>query len=100
MSYDQHHSPPQDKDPQLWQIAQKRASFKYHFISYLAIHTFFWIVWYLNGQGRTYQGWPWPVWSMLGWGIGLLFHWLGAYVFPKENSVEKEYEKLKKKQNQ
>jgi len=27
--------------------------------------------------------------------IGIFFHFLGAYVFPKANSVEKEYEKLK-----
>jgi hypothetical protein len=32
---------------------------------------------------------------MVGWGIGLFFHWMGAYVFPRENSVEREYEKLK-----
>ena len=45
------------------------------------------------------SGYPWPIWSSLGWGIGLAFHFAGAYVFPKANSVEKEYEKLTNKNN-
>jgi hypothetical protein len=83
------------KDPQLWQLAQKRASFKSHLATYVVMNTFFWVVWYLNGQHRSHQGWPWPVWPMLGWGIGLAFHFIGAYIAPKSNMVEKEYEKLK-----
>jgi hypothetical protein len=35
----------------------------------------------------------------MGWGIGLVFHYLAAYVYPSENLVEKEYEKLKREQN-
>lgn len=90
-----HQTPPPDKDPRLWQLAQRRVSFKYHLGTYLVINVFFWILWYLNGQHRTHDGWPWPVWPMIGWGIGLFFHWLGAYVLPKEDSVNKEYEKLR-----
>jgi hypothetical protein len=40
---------------------------------------------------------PWPVWSMLGWGIGLLFQYLNAYGGGKKDLEEKEYEKLKNK---
>lgn len=40
---------------------------------------------------------PWPVWSMLGWGIGLLFQYLNAYGGAKQDLVEKEYKKLKNK---
>jgi len=50
-------------------------------------------------NGDQEYDWPWPVWPMIGWGIGLLFHFLGAYVYPKSNAVEREYEKLKKEQN-
>ena len=99
MSY-YHHPPPPDKDPHLWYIAQKRVSFKYHLASYIVVNIFFWILWYFSGTNETQEGWPWPVWPMLGWGIGLFFHYLGAYVFPKENSVEREYEKLKKQKEQ
>jgi hypothetical protein len=32
---------------------------------------------------------------MLGWGIGIVFHFINAYVDTRESSVEKEYEKFK-----
>lgn len=84
------------KDPELWEIAKKRAGFKSHFITYLVMVPFFWLVWWFTGAhtgGR--MDWPWPVWPTLGWGLGVFFHYLGAYVFHKESSVEREYEKLK-----
>ena len=63
--------PPPDKDPQMWHLAQKRASFKSHFITYIVMIIFFWCIWYFTG-GRTHgDGLPWPVWPMLGWGIGM-----------------------------
>jgi hypothetical protein len=86
---------PSGKDPVLWETAQRRASFKYHLMSYAVMNGFFWIIWALTGSKFSHSGLPWPVWPMFGWGIGLLFHFLGAYVFPKNNLVEKEYEKLK-----
>ena len=87
------------KDPELWQLAQRRASFKSHFIIYLIMSLFFWALWYFTG-GRTYgNGFPWPVWPMLGWGIGVAFHYIGAYASPKNNAAEREYEKLMREQN-
>lgn len=84
-----------EKDPYLWEIAKRRASFKYHLITYIVINAFFWVLWYFNGQHQTREGHlPWPVWPLMGWGIGLLFHFLGAYVFSKQDTVEREYEKL------
>lgn len=91
-------SPPNGKDPRLWEIAQRRASFKYHLGAYVIVNCFLWLVWYLSGRHTTLNGWPWPIWPMAGWGIGLLFHFLGAYVYPKENAAEREYEKLKRNQ--
>ncbi len=87
-----------DKDKQLWEIAQKRASFKSHLIAYLVVNTFLWITWAMNGSHTNHNGIPWPLWASFGWGIGLAFHYMGAYVYPKANSVEREYEKLKKEQ--
>ncbi|MBK8609774.1 MAG: 2TM domain-containing protein [Chitinophagaceae bacterium] len=93
---------PEGKDPALWEIAQKRASFKTHALTYLIMNCFFWAVWFFSSSrhemGFERYGWghfPWPVWPMIGWGIGLAFHFAGAYLFPKTNSVEREYEKLK-----
>lgn len=87
-------SAPPDKDPHLWEIAQRRASFKTHLATYIVINLFLWGVWYFTNHQYDHNGLPWPVWSTFGWGIGLFFHFLGAYVYPKTNSVEREYEKL------
>jgi hypothetical protein len=87
---------PEGKDPILWEIAQRRASFKSHALAYLIVNLFLWGLWFFNAKDNN-SSYPWPIWSSLGWGIGLAFHFAGAYVFPKANSVEKEYEKLTNK---
>lgn len=89
---------PQDRDPRLWNIAKKRASFRTHLVTYIIINAFLWVLWYLTG-GRTYgnDGVPWPVWPALGWGIGLAFHYFGAYVNNDQDNIEREYNKLQNK---
>lgn len=87
-----------EKDQELWEIAQKRAAFKQHFISYLVVNSFLWVLWAINRSNDDGSGVPWPVWSTLGWGIGIVFSYMGAYVYPKSNSAEREYEKLRNKQ--
>jgi hypothetical protein len=86
--------PASGKDPVLWEVARKRASFKYHLVSYIIMNIFFWVVWSITGEHRTHNGFPWPIWPAFGWGIGLLFHFAGAYLYPKSNQVEREYNKL------
>lgn len=90
---------PPDRDPELWEIARNRASFKSHLVTYIVVNIFLWVLWIITGKDDQYSGVPWPVWPTVGWGLGVLFHYLGAYVFPKSNSVEKEYEKLKNNQS-
>jgi 2TM domain-containing protein len=87
-----HENAPQGRDPYLWGIAKRRAGFKYHLTSYIVVISALWLVWYFTTEDST--NYMWPVWPTLGWGIGLTFHFLGAYVFPASNSVEREYEKL------
>ena len=40
-----------------------------HLGSYLAVIIGLWLIWALTGAG-----YPWPIWPMLGWGLGLLGH--------------------------
>lgn len=94
---------PEGKDPVLWEIAQKRAGFKRHLLSFLIVNAFLWAMWYFDyGHNNNFAEfparYPWPIWPTLGWGIGLAFHYVNAYMFPQVNSVEREYEKLKNEQ--
>ena len=91
---------PADRDPVLWEIARMRASFKSHLFSYVVVNAALWAIWFTT-KGYRWDNvdqfhTPWPVWPMIGWGIGLAFHFLRAYVYPYTNSVEHEYQKLQK----
>jgi 2TM domain len=91
---------PPEKDPKLWAIAKKRAGFKKDLVTYFIINAFFWLIWlFTTNSGDRDTGVPWPVWPMAGWGIAILFQYFEAYSYPKENAAEKEYDKLKNKEN-
>ena len=86
------------KDEELWKIAKKRAGFKNHLASYIIINAFLWAIWYIT-IGRSLHldeyGIPWPIWSTLGWGIGLAFNYYNAYHnHSEQSSVQREYDTL------
>jgi hypothetical protein len=90
----------QNKDPKekmLWEIAKKRASFKRHLITYVLVNIFIWAIWYFNGHREVSDKYPWPIWTTLGWGLGVAIHYFQAYISPQEDAVLREYEKLKNK---
>jgi hypothetical protein len=37
--------------------------------TYLAVMALLWLIWLVTGAG-----YPWPIWPMLGWGIGVVGH--------------------------
>jgi len=81
------------KDPILWEMAHRRASFKRHLYVYLTVTLGLWLVW---GVGIYFNStkYPWPIWPSFGWGIGLLSHFSQVYLFNKDQLVENEYQKL------
>ena len=93
-----YYSTPEGKDPQLWHIARKRASFKSHLVTYLIVNAGLWLIWFFTGARIYGNGIPWPVWGMFGWGIGLVSHYISAYHTSGDNLIEREYEKLKQHQ--
>ena len=91
----------EQRDDKLWQIAKKRAGFQRNLASYFIVVGFLWAIWWFTaGRRGINTGIPWPVWVMIGGGIGLLFQYLNAYGGSKKDLVEKEYEKLKNKNPQ
>lgn len=95
-----HSQNPEEKDPKLWAIAKKRAAFKRDMVTYVVINAFLWLIWLLTNEGKYTGGIPWPVWPTAGWGIAMIIQYFEAFKYPKEDITEREYQKLKKKQQQ
>jgi hypothetical protein len=61
-------------------IRAKRG-FWVHFAVYLAVNALLVAIW-----AMTSASYFWPVWPMLGWGIGVVAHAVSVYVGPSEIS--------------
>jgi len=80
----------------LWRKAKKRASFQVHLRTYLLVNGGLWAIYLLShAQSWGHHTTPWPIFPMLGWGIGLASHYFSAYGNVDERHLaEKEYDKL------
>lgn len=87
----------QQKDEQLWQVAKARVAFRWSLMSYFLLNGFLVGVWFFASGPRSYF---WPMWSMLGWGVGIAFQYFQAYHGNKATSTQEEFEKLKRKEQQ
>ncbi|MCU0339708.1 MAG: 2TM domain-containing protein [Spirosomaceae bacterium] len=86
------------RNPELWKIAKKRAAFKSHLYVYLLVNCLLWSLWGLGLYTQHGTRYPWPIWTTLGWGIGLASHFIGTYFYNGKSAVEREYEKLVRQQ--
>lgn len=89
-----------ESDEELRKIAKERAKekigFYVHLVIYLLVNGFLYAQWFWITEGT---GYPWVVPTTVGWGIGVIAHFLVVFVIePKSKSFEeKEYQKLKEK---
>lgn len=94
---------PANRDPYLWEQAQKRVSFKQHLRSYLLVNGFVWATYLVLvfAFGNHRKGlFPWPLFMTLGWGIGLASHYFSVYWTANgTNPVEREYQRLRESSN-
>ncbi len=88
-------------EKELYEAARKRVEekkgFFIHFAVYICVNIFLVIIWAVTGDG-----FPWFVFPLGGWGIGILFHFLGVYVFSQQSERdrrerEKEAERIRKR---
>jgi len=74
--------------------AKARVGFKVHARNYFVVNITIWLGWFiLRARHGQYDGF-WPVYTTLGWGFGLVMHYLGVY-YNSEKAINKELEKLK-----
>jgi len=85
----------QQKDEQLWKIAKARVAFRWSLASYLIVNAMLIGIWFFTTGVDSYF---WPVWTMMGWGVGIAFQYFHAFHGNQINSVEHEYQKLKNNQ--
>ena len=86
------------EDEQLRKKAKERAELKigfyWHLPIYVIVNIMLFLIWFYTGQG-----FPWFIFPLIFWGIGLVAHGLNAFVSKgsfTERMAEKEYEKMKK----
>jgi membrane protein YdbS with pleckstrin-like domain len=70
MTHQPHWAPPTKKN--------LKRGFWIHFLVFLLTNPVIWLVWYLTGSS-----YPWPAWASGSWTVGVIFHYLGVFVFKK-----------------
>lgn len=67
-----------------------KREFWQHVAVYVLVNALLVVVWRVT----NYPGHFWPMWSLLGWGIGVVFHAWDAFQKPiSEEAIRKEMEK-------
>ncbi|HLF76102.1 MAG TPA: 2TM domain-containing protein [Dehalococcoidia bacterium] len=71
-------------------LKQKR-EFSAHLLAFIVVNAFLVILWATVAE----RGFFWPMFPILGWGIGLLFHGWDVYRgTPSEEEIRKEMQKM------
>jgi hypothetical protein len=86
------------RDQRLWQIASARTKFQGHLVTYLVVNAGLWVLWAVTTgsfERHNHSELPWPIWSTVFWGIGLVAQGLAAYSnFNRGERTQREYERL------
>jgi hypothetical protein len=88
-------------EEQIYEQAKKRVEarrgFFFHLIAYIVVNIMLVLIWAFAAGG----GYPWFIFPLGGWGIGLLFHGLGVFAFLQASdkaAIEMEAEKIRRVQ--
>ncbi|HEY5526074.1 MAG TPA: 2TM domain-containing protein [Candidatus Anoxymicrobiaceae bacterium] len=89
-------------EDEIRQRAEKRVRERVHLLQHIAayviINGFLVVIWALTTGVHSY---PWFIWVMVGWGVGLLFNIVSYFTGRKgsaahDRMIDKEMERLKK----
>ena len=75
-------------------LAKRKIVFFRHLIIYVVVISLLVII-----NNMTYGGYQWWLWAALGWGIGIVCHFIEVFMFNgskfEDKMIQKEYERLK-----
>lgn len=81
---------------ELEKVARKRVKMKREYVThvlfYALVQLMLYVVWHLTGRG-----YPWFVWPLVGWGVGIVAHTITVameLIAPEERAVERELRRL------
>jgi hypothetical protein len=74
------------RDRAIERIKDKQG-FYAHLLAYVLVNALIIAIWAMAGGGFF-----WPMFAILGWGIGIAFHWYGVFVEhePTEEDIQRE----------
>jgi len=90
-------------EEQIYEEARKRVEAKQGFFIHLTVYIVINIMLVLIWAFLAGRGFPWFVFPLGGWGIGLLCHFLLVFVFGGKSdrgAIEKEAERIRREQKQ
>jgi 2TM domain len=58
---------------------KKKRDFRTHLLAYLLVNSFLWLVWGVVYAAADGPWFPWPLFPLAGWAIGLVFHAWDVY---------------------
>jgi len=94
---------PQLSDEEIYAQARKRVEekkgFFAHLTVYVLVNTMMILVWVFLARSSH----PWFVWTLGGWGVGLVLHYLSVFVFSRRGGWEnrelaREIDRIKREQ--
>lgn len=88
-------------EEEIYEEAKRRVKVKkdfyVHLVVYICVNAFLVIIWAIPAGG----GFPWFIFPLGGWGIGLIIHFYQAFFMEAKSdraAIEKEVEKIKREQ--
>lgn len=95
---------PQMSDEEIYAQARKRVEEKKGFFVHLTVYVLINIMMVLIWAFVARSSHPWFVWTLGGWGVGLVIHFLSVFVFSRRGGWEnreiaREIERLKREQS-
>ncbi|MFC1971410.1 2TM domain-containing protein [Chloroflexota bacterium] len=91
----------QMSEDEIYETAKKRVKARRDFYTHLVVYVVVNIVLVIIWAFPAGRGYPWFLWVIGGWGVGVLFNFLDVFVWQRRGdraAIEKEAEKIRREQ--